>query len=213
MKYPHICLIGATGKTGKEVLKTALDRGYQVTVLARTPSKLGEFQNRVRVVQGDGTDSAAVASAVRGCGAVISVIGPTKNSKPGMQPEVTRNIVEAMQKEGIRRLITMTGAGVRVAGDTPKFADKLIVAVMKVVALKALKDGKEHAEVVAASDLDWTVVRAPMLKDEPAKGEYKTGMVGQSHMSTQISRADAAAFILDELENCGFIQQYPMVSW
>ncbi|GAB4148646.1 MAG: SDR family oxidoreductase [Patescibacteria group bacterium] len=213
MPIKTILVVGAAGKSGLEVVKEALKRGYKVKALVRTPAKLGDYQNKVEVVQGDATIYDNVLEAVSGVDAVVSVIGATPRSRPGMQPLATENIIKSMQEKGIKRLITMTGAGVRTSGDQPKFMDKLVRATMKLVARKIINDAEDHAEVVKSSDLDWTVVRVPILTDDIGTGKYNFGKVGDPQMSLKICRADAALFIIEALDKPEFYKQMPMVSW
>ncbi len=213
MSFNKILIIGATGRTGIEVVKESLARKYETYCLVRSPEKLNEYKNQVQIFIGDATNLDKVEIAVKEADAVISVIGPTKNSLPGMQAQATQTIVDAMKKYNKRRLITMTGAGVRTEGDNPQLVDKLIRGVMLVMARKALDDGIGHAEVVKNSDLDWTIVRGPRLSDDPGTGKYVHGMVGDSQMTTQIARADVAKFIFDILEDESMYNKMPMVSW
>jgi putative NADH-flavin reductase len=213
MHFNQILIIAATGKTGLQVTKEALKRGYKVKVLVRDSTKLNQLGSKVEIIQGDATNSSDVLRAVKGTQAVTSTIGPTKTSPAGMQPQAAQNIVEAMQAQSVNRLISMTGAGVRTDGDNPKFVDKAILALMKIVAKKSLTDGLDHAEVIKRSSLDWTIVRAPMLVDQPIKGKYVTGMVGDDQMTTKISRADIASCILDLLDDKQSYHKMPMASW
>lgn len=207
-----LTVFGATGRTGLEIIKQAVERGYQVSVFVRNKDKLGELKSKVEVHEGDIMSVEDVSKACRGSDVVISAIGPTKDSQPGFQPRAIQTIITSMQQLNLKRLISMTGAGVRAPEDHPKLADKAIVSLMKIVAKKALSDGEQHAKVVIGSDLDWTIVRAPMLKDGPAKSAYMSGMVGDENLGISISRTDMASFILDTAEQARFIGKLPMVA-
>jgi uncharacterized protein len=79
-KARSVTVFGGTGKTGRHLVRLALDAGHRVTVLARTPAKLDLEHERLHVLQGDIGDPAAVATAVQGADAVLSVLGPTRNT-------------------------------------------------------------------------------------------------------------------------------------
>ncbi len=66
-----IALIGGTGFVGKAVLEELLQRGHQVTALARDPAKYTAREG-LKAVTADALDAAQVADAVRGQDAVIS---------------------------------------------------------------------------------------------------------------------------------------------
>ena len=112
-----LTVFGASGRTGHLLVEQALQAGHEVTAFVRTPSKLGIKDARLAVVQGDVADVSQVRKAVARADVVLSVIGPARNSPPDMLSGAARNIVSAMQQEGVTRLIALTGAGV--AGPGP----------------------------------------------------------------------------------------------
>ena len=207
-----IVVFGATGRTGLPLVGQALERGYEVTAFARTPSKVPMSHERLRVVEGDVTDAEAVSGAVAGQDAVVSVIGHTKTSPKDVQSVGTRNIVRAMSEHGVRRIVSLTGAGVRDASDEPKFFDKVIVFLLKTLQGDVLADGVQHAEILKASSFEWVIVRGPMLTEGDRKGEYRVGSVGKNSGS-KISRADLADFMLGQLTDDAHLGRMPMVSY
>jgi len=131
---------------------------------------------------------------------------------PGMMEMAAQNIVTAMKKVGIRRLISTTGAGVRDPQDQPKLIDHLMKGLLTLLAGDVLRDSAANVEVLRASGLDWTIVRYPRLTDGPLTGHYRVGYVGRDS-GTQLSRADGAHFVLKELEDGKYIRQMPIVSY
>jgi putative NADH-flavin reductase len=206
-----LALFGITGRTGLPLAEMLLQAGYKLKALARNPDKLTLKHPNLTVIRGDVLQYEDVRRTVEGTDAVISVIGPTKDSPPLMQTNGTRNIVKAMEQSGIRRIISMTGGGVAAPPDQPKTPDKLIKLLMKLVAKKALEDGTNHAEVLKNSRLDWTVVRGPRLTNGPLTHQYRVGWVGVN-ASTSASRKDIAHFIIKELEEGKYLRQMPFIS-
>lgn len=207
----RITIFGATGKTGTLLLEQALAAGHQVVAFARTPGKLNIQSDRLAVVQGDLGDPAAVERAVAGADAVISVLGPSSNNAELAITRGTRNILAAMHQCKVRRLIITSGAGVRDPRDQPGFFDKLIVSVLKLVNKNVYRDMVEVVNLVRQSDRDWTVVRVPMLTDDPPAGKVHAGAVGKD-IGTRIGRADMSAFILQQLEDTRYLKQAPAIS-
>ncbi|MEM8564185.1 MAG: NAD(P)H-binding protein, partial [Pseudomonadota bacterium] len=78
-----IAMLGATGLAGSYILNQALAQGYDVRVLARTPSKLDRYAGRVTVVQGDARDSDTIAQLMQGADVVVSALGPVKADGDG----------------------------------------------------------------------------------------------------------------------------------
>jgi len=207
-----IVVFGATGGTGKQVVKQALEAGHLVTAFVRTPSKLGIEHANLSVFQGDVIDAEKVEQAIVGQEAVISTLGPTRPPVPNMMETGARNIITAMNKHGLKRLISTTGAGVRDPQDQPKFFDKFMKALLTLTARDVLRDSEANVNAIRASDLDWTIVRFPRLMDGEHTGQYRVGYIGKDSGS-QISRADGADFILKELSKGEYLHKAPVVSY
>lgn len=208
-----IALFGGTGQTGSEFLELALERGYSVKALVRTPEKLRISHPNLEVIQGDVLNKKDVDTCIIDTEIVVSLFGHVDKSPEWLQTEGTKNIVTAMQKNGLTKIISLSGGGLPFPEkDQPKFADKMIRFIMKIFVPKILNDAIAHYEVLEKSGLDWIIVRGPRLTNEPKKGEYRVGWVGVN-ASTKIGRADLAEFILNQLESDEFIRQMPFVSY
>ncbi|MEM1312340.1 MAG: NAD(P)H-binding protein [Patescibacteria group bacterium] len=209
-----LCVFGATGQTGKPFIKNALESKYKLNALVRDQNKLdNQLFDSVKVVQGDILNSDKVEEVIKGCDAVISLIGHTKDSDARMQTKGIENIIQAMKKHKVDRLISLTGAGVSSEGDQPKFIDKAVKFAMGLFAKDILQDGIEHAELIKKTNINWTIVRAPMLNNDDPKGEYVIGKVGDSKLDIKISRNDLARAILDMIDDKSTYGQMPVVAW
>jgi putative NADH-flavin reductase len=208
-----IALFGATGKTGREVLSKLLKKGYTVRALAREPQRLKLNHSSLEVIGGDVLNIADVQRVVKGVDAVISLFGHVKGSPEHLQTDGTKNIVQAMNEEGVDRIISLSGGGLPFPSkDKPKLPDKMIRLIMRVFVPKVLNDAIDHAEVLGKSDLRWTIVRGPRLTMEPEKGNYRVGWVGVN-ASTSIGRADLADFIVNQVEDVKYVGKMPFVSY
>ena len=206
-----LTIFGAAGRTGQYLVALALEADHQVTAFARTPDNIIIEDERLTVVQGDVTDAGRVDEAISDSEAVISVLGPASNNRDFAISTGTRHIVEAMNKRGIRRLIISAGAGVEDPDDEPKLFNKVMGFLIRTFSNNVYEDMVQTVEIVRTSGLDWTVVRVPMLTDDPAKGDLKTAYVGKG-MGLRITRSDMAAFMLSQLEDDSFIGQAPAIS-
>jgi len=183
-----------------------------VRALVRDPAKLAVRSDRLTVVGGDILDPDSVAQTVSGSDAVLSVFGHVRGSPATIQTDGTRNIVEAMQTAGVRRIVTLSGGGLRADGyDRPGAADRVIRLLLKSLAGHVLADAEGHLKVLQESDLDWTVVRGPRLTEKPGMGSYRVSWVGVNS-STKISRDDLADFILSQVNDRAFVGKMPFVS-
>jgi len=206
-----LTIFGATGKTGRFLVEQALAKGHTVTALARSPDKLAVHHDLLKVIQGDIRDSEKVSQAVAGADAVISVLGPTSN-KPEMT--VSRgmdNILAAMRQHGVRRLIQSAGAGVRDPQDQPTVVHAFFGGLVRLLSPNVVKDMELVVEKVRGSGLDWTVVRVPMLTQDPATGRIREGYVGKD-IGPRLSRADMADYLLRQVESKTYLGQAPAIS-
>jgi len=207
-----IVVFGASGGTGIEIVRQALEAGYEATAFVRNPAKVDIQHPHLNLFQGDVLDAASVEKAIVGQEAVISALGPSRPSVPGMMETAAKNIVAAMKKAGIRRLISTTGAGIRDPQDQPKLMDHVMKELLTLLAGEVLKDSVANVAVIRACDLDWTVVRYPRLLNGPHTGKYRVGHIGKDSGS-RLSRADGADFVLRELREGKYIYKMPIVSY
>jgi putative NADH-flavin reductase len=207
-----LVVFGATGRTGVPLIKQALDAGHQVVAFVRDPAKMPVKHDRLTLVQGDVMKSADVDKAISSdINAVISVLSPVKESPKDMLPVAVDNMLNAMQRHRIKRLIYMTGAGVDMPEDKPKLINHVIKFALKTTAGDVLKQSELAVRKVQNSSMDWTILRAPMLNDNPHSGQYRVGWVGVN-TGPRLSRADAADFILKQLTSNTYLCKAPVVS-
>jgi len=207
-----IALFGGSGKTGQPFLEKALQAGYRVKALARSPEKISQQSDHLEVIKGDVLQPRDVQRIVQGTDVVVSLFGHVKGSPKWLQSDGTYHIISAMKAKGIQKVISLSGGGLPYEKDQPKFGDKMIRGIMKIVVPKVLNDAERHAEILKDSDLDWIIVRGPRLTTEPEKGDYRVGWVGVN-ASTSIGREDLADFLLKQVEDDEYIHQMPFVSY
>lgn len=206
-----IAIFGGTGRSGKHLVEKALQQGYQVSMLARTPAKMGITNDNLTIISGDIKDAAAVEKTLAGTQAVLSTLGPTSNEPRFEVSQGMSNILAGMKKDGIKRLIITAGAGVGDPKDEPKLFNHVMNFLLKLMAKNVLADMSRVVEMVRSSDMDWTVVRLPMLTDDPQTGDVKVGYVGKG-MGARITRADIADFLITQINDETFVHQSPAIS-
>ncbi|MBF6159585.1 NAD(P)-dependent oxidoreductase [Nocardia cyriacigeorgica] len=200
----RIAIFGATGTLGRHVLERALRQGHEVTVLTRDTGRVPTTHDNLRVLEGDVLDPAAVDGAVAGQEAVLICLG---NGRKGVvRAEGTRTVIEAMRRNGVKRLICQSTLGVGDSRDNLNFLWKYVL--FGLVLRPAYNDHVRQEEYVRASDLDWTIVRPSAFTDGPATGTYRQGFPGnEAGLSLKISRADIAEFMLDQLTDRSYLHR------
>ena len=197
----ELVIFGASGKTGVELVKQALEKEHTVTAFVRDPSRLSIKHDQLDIKIGDVFNSENVAHAVKGQDAVVCVLGSSELKKTTIRSAGTASIIQAMKQENIRRFIVVSAMGTGDSWDTLSSTGKFLYATL----LKSSREDHEAQEAaVKKSDLDWTIIRPSGLTDGPKTGEYEVGENIPAKTS-RISRADVADLILKELEQNAFI--------
>ena len=204
----NIALIGATGRTGRLVRAELLRRGHTITALVRDPATLTNPDPSMRVVVGSSTDPAAIAELLDGAHAVVSALGPTAK-EADLHTRTARLLVQAMPTTGLTRFIGVSGAGMDIPGDVKGTRDRIISAMVRTLGGAVARDKPAEYQVLADSDLDWTLARAPRLLDAPATGRIGHHPHTPGHWS--IPRADLATFLVDVLDDHLYPRQAPFV--
>ena len=207
----NILVLGATGPTGQHIVSQALEQGHDVTAFVRNPEKLSATNGRLHIVTGSVPDNPeAVAQAVRGKDAVISALGVGQTFKPrGLIARSASIIVSAMERQGVRRLIFISAAGVGHTYPLP-----LLLGLFTRTLLRWLYADKQAGEaLIAASQLDWTVVHPVILTHGVKTGRYRVGERVALDGARTISRADVAHFVLTQLGDRTYVRKTPVISY
>ncbi|MCR8659857.1 NAD(P)-dependent oxidoreductase [Paenibacillus endoradicis] len=194
-------VIGATGGVGKEVVKQALDKGYEVTAFVRDPSKLVMEHAHLHIVQGDGLDKNSVITAMEGHDAVICTVGGKNLGTTTLMSTVTKHLIEGMKQHNIDRIVYCASAGIH--KELKGIMGKLITFVLR----KVLADHTKVYESLVASKLHWTIARPMSLTNGPLLGSYNEVLHGGSPKGYSIARADVAVFMLKAVEDNQYLEQ------
>jgi len=120
-----------------------------------------------------------------------------------------RSIIPAMEERGVQRLVTLTGAGAFWSGDKPSTVDQIIHRLLGLAAPQILHDGEEHLRLLAASSLDWTTVRSPVMTKRSSTGYRLTSELAPPWAG--IARAAVVQCIIDQLEKTDWHRQAPII--
>jgi uncharacterized protein YbjT (DUF2867 family) len=211
----RLTVFGGTSPTGQHLIRQALHTGHAVTALARDPEKLDAGYG-LTVIGGQLTDTAVIAGAVKDADAVISLLGPPSRPALGrfdVAPILDgyRNIVAAMETHGVRRLVALGTPSITDPADRREPALSILVAAGKRLRPAAYRTMVGIGQIVRASDLDWTIVRVPLLIDGPRTGRINVGTVGDK-AGIRLSRANAAAYFLQQAQDTTRLGQAPLIS-
>lgn len=203
-----IAVIGANGKTGKVFVDEAVQYGHEVHAGVYRTNSFTQ-SDYIKTMQCDAMKLDDVEKLIKGCDAVVSLIGHGKDSPAFLQTAATCNILSAMKRHHISRFVSLTGTGVRTDGDTPSYLDKMLNQAIRIIDPARIRDGKAHADVIIESDVDWTIIRVLKLTDF---GPHKYRLTNHGPARMLASRATVAAAILDVLVEGYHIKSMPVVS-
>jgi putative NADH-flavin reductase len=207
-----VLIFGATGSIGCQLVKQALEQGHIVTAFARHLEKFDIQHENLKIFQGDVLDSTAVEEAIQGQDAVLCSLGSGNQRTGTIRSEGTRQIIRAMEKTGVRRLICQTTLGVGDSQGNLNFFWKYLMfgfLLRQVFANHVLQE-----DYVKQSRLDWTIVRPSAFVDGNRTGKYRHGFPGTDKTTKlKISRADVADFMLKQLLDNTYLRMTPAVSY
>lgn len=202
----RIVLIGATGFVGSAILKEALNRGLQVTAVARHPEKITVKSDLLTVAALDVLSEDAVAEFVKGYDAVISAYNPGWTN-PNIVEETHKgytSIINGVKKAGVKRLQIVGGAGSLFVAPGKTVIDSGALPDAILPAVKALAQVLE-GQLKPEKELDW-VFFSPAGTIEPGErtGVYRLGLddlIVNEKGESKISVEDYAKAMIDELES------------
>lgn len=207
-----ILLLGATGRTGKQIIEEAIKRGHKISAIARDPEKLKNHD--LEITQGTPYDYATVEKAISGCEAVINTLNISRKSDnpwarlrspKDMISKSAFNAIKAMEINGIKRFVVLSTIG---AGRSWKTSPGILKFIVSISNLKfAFQDHGRQEEMLENSSLHYTICRAPMLSDKKNEIGAVATEEGQKPESTVLSRNSAAEFFLTIIENNEHIRE------
>jgi putative NADH-flavin reductase len=203
-----LTVFGATGGTGKEVVRQALDAGHQVAAVVRDPARLAISHSALEVVTADVTDPDSLRPALAGREAVISALGPHSRKDVGIASTALGSILRAMDASEVRRLAVLSAVPV---GPVPEgetlFYRSVALPLLRRLLRDAYADLAVMEEEVRRSAVEWTIVRPPRLTDKPLTGNYRRAVGGNVPRGYTISRADVAHAMLALLDDPATVKQ------
>jgi NAD(P)H-binding len=202
-----LAIIAANGRTGIEVVAAALAAGHQVRAGVLGQNTLPTHSS-LEIIGCDATDPKQLSQLIAGCDAVVSLIGHVKGSPPSVQATAMKLLIPTMKKQGVRRVISLTGTGVRQPGDRIALFDYPLNIAIRIIDPNRVKDGIDHATVLQESELDYTILRVLKLTNGRLQ-KFSLKEHGPAKLST--SRKTVAKAVLQVLTEDSFKQQMPII--
>lgn len=203
-----IAVVAANGRSGAAFVAAALKAGHYVRAGIHGGHEFSASES-LEVMTCDATDLESVTKLIKGCDAVVSLIGHTKISPAYVQSTATTIILSAMDIEKVSKVVSLTGTGARMPGDTPNLIDILLNMAVRFIDKRRVIDGITHLEIFRKSSVDWTVVRVLKLTNGATRPFHLTAN-GPAELWS--SRKEVAEAILYILESGEYARQAPILS-
>lgn len=200
MEPKRLLILGATGRTGRELVDIALARGHQVTAFVRSPAKVTRRDPRLTVVKGDPRNAEELSRAMPGHDAVLSALGPLPReamTRSTLLEESASSAMTALLRSGVRRFLVVSSAMLFPGGGP-------VAALLRLMLRPHVRDLKAMEERVRAAGIEWTIARPPRLvaaADESYRAQPGGLPPGVTLVSGVLSWRAVAAFLLDAVES------------
>lgn len=180
----NVLILGANGKIASKAIELFMkETDSQLTLYLRNANRVQHLKsNRIRIIEGDVLDFTTLKEAMIGQDVVYANLA-------GEMEEQAKLIVEVMEINGIKRLIFITSLGIydEVPGEFGKWNNHTIG--------KYLGPYRKSVDVIEASDLNYTVLRAAWLTDHD-EIDYETTQKNEPFKGTEVSRKSVAALVV-----------------
>lgn len=206
----NVIIFGATGGIGQCAVKYAKDKGYSVTAYVRNAKKINDLS--IKVIEGELTDYDKMKKAITGQDVVVWCVGITmkRNYAGTAATDGHRNLLKAMNETGVKRLIDWGTPSVHFEKDEKSIITVIPGIMAGILFTKAKKEMVEIGDLLKQSDVDWTLVRFMAPQNTPYTGNVKVSF-GKKKVKFAISRADIAAFMIDQIEDTTYIKSMPII--
>jgi len=208
----NIIVFGATGSIGALTVLKLLENGHSVTAFARHPhASKREHHDLIRVA-GDVTNTDDVCLAIAGSEAVIITLGSGNTLSGRVRSEGTKQIIDAMERYGVKRLVCQTTLG---AGDSWSNLNFFWKRIMFGVLLRPVfEDHERQEQLVKASNLDWTIVRPSAFTNATPTGALKVDISpNQRGLALKISRTEVAEFLITSITESRLLHRVVGISY
>ncbi len=196
----NVIVFGAAGRTGKYVVKYALEAGHRVTAFDHSHTT-GMVHQNLEEVSGDVLNQENTFKLIEGKDVVISTLGAKsiEGDAVNLMSDAMKIFTEAMNKFGVRRVLAVGGLGVLQMNENQQLLDKPDYPAQ----YKNIGEGHNKVfKVLRQTSLNWTFMCCPDIIDGPRTGKYHVKKDYPAEGLFQIFTGDLADFMVrDMVEN------------
>jgi putative NADH-flavin reductase len=194
-----IAVFGSTGGNGRLVLADGIRRGHEMTAFARDAGALAGVVGLADVIEGDGRDRAAVEKAIAGQAAVIVTV--SGRGEADVAAGIARTVTAAMVSLGVSRLVAASAYGM--VATRPY----IVAGVVRRIFAQGFADQAAADQIIASSELDWTILRGTRLTGKPADHPARRSTELFTKGPYSLPRAAFAAALVDLAQDRTTVRQ------
>lgn len=202
-----IVIFGGTGRTGKQIAKIAIEKGYETVCFGRT-ADWGNVPDGAIPFKGNITDEEDVRNAINECEIIILALSISRTSRSPfakitgdreLHSKSMKILTSALSDSGSKRIVKISAQGV---GESKTRTGLIFRTLIRMSNLKiAFEDHAKADEILQGTDHFWTIIRPPMLNDKEDFTELVAGESLVTNTRTNVSRVSIASWIIGSLEN------------
>ncbi|TRZ45113.1 SDR family oxidoreductase [Robertkochia solimangrovi] len=189
MKMKNVLILGASGAIAQHTIeKLQKDDTINLTLFARNAKKIKQFEHsNMQIVEGDVLNKSDLKEALKIADIVYANLS-------GPMEKFAETIVKEMEESKPKRLVFVTSLGIynEIQGKFGVWNDRMIGG--------ALKTYRKAADIIEASNLDYTIVRPAWLQNED-EVDYETTQKGEDFKGTEVSRKSVGVYIADIIQH------------
>jgi len=207
-----LIIFGASRGVGRSLTELALAQGHQVTAVVRNPSSLNLNNSLLNIISGDVTNASLVRQSLRGHDMVFCTLGADRRGATTLYSAAARNITQAMNTEGVRRLMFLSNYGV-LGEKASSFRTASLILMAKLLLRGSLQDHRRALDEIQKYNWEWMAVRPMGLTDGERTGQYRISLEGLPEGGTRIARADVADFMLKQVSSDQYVHKIPGLAY
>ena len=206
-----VAILGGSGTVGRFLIQGVSDAGYQIRALTRSPDKIKTNDECIEICQGDAGEIASIRSLLQGCDTVLNALGQRREykSKAPIYSTATGHVLTVMKELGVRRYILVRGFSVDAPGDHKDLRTRLLSWFVRSVIHDQWADWQKELDILLRSDVEWTMVRLPIVVDKPSLGQVQVDLA--SPPGKKINGYDLAKFAVAQITDLTYVRKAPFV--
>lgn len=205
-----IIIFGANGKVGRLVVAGLVKKHKVIAVIHNNDNFIPEDKNITKIKFNQISKNESLVKILKKCDVVISLVSSWKSKNTAVLTNIMNLIIPAMKEAHVSRIISLTGADARLDSDVLSLTHIVTHTLISKLNNKVLDDSESHLFLLRNSDLDWTVIRSPIMVNIDTNKKYTLSSIRPKPWQT-INRQHVATAIIDQIKNNDFIKQAPYI--